>query len=271
MRPAGPVRFRRAEFHALRHPLPEPFALFNWSIAERREVADHLQRRGLHRLFFRLVCPRRAHLHQSHPAAIGGDSRRHLAAGHLYVPACRHSGTLLFNMLTLWMFGAPVEQTWGTRRFLQYYFICGVGAGVCVVLANLMFGNSASADHWRFRRNLRTAAGFRHAVPESEILLMFLFPMKAKYVVMIFGAIAFLGSFQGGGTVSNLAHLGGMLFGFVTSKPSSRRAAPRQARRPSTSTALVEGIQDAARAEEIPGLYEEARSGGPGTIRGLIS
>jgi hypothetical protein len=39
--------------------------------------------------------------------------------------------------------------------------------------------------------------------------------MKAKYMVMIFGAIAFLGSFQGGGTVSNLAHLGGMIFGFI--------------------------------------------------------
>ena len=51
--------------------------------------------------------------------------------------------------------------------------------------------------------------------PEQEILLMFLFPIKAKYMVMIFGAIAFLGWFQGGGTVSNLAHLGGMIFGFI--------------------------------------------------------
>src|SRR5689334_10182518 len=40
---------------------------------------------------------------------------------------------IVFNMLMLWMFGAAVEGTWGTRRFLQYYFICGIGAGVCVV------------------------------------------------------------------------------------------------------------------------------------------
>ena len=39
-------------------------------------------------------------------------------------------GHILFNMLSLWMFGSAVEQTWGTRRFLQYYFICGIGAGV---------------------------------------------------------------------------------------------------------------------------------------------
>ena len=37
---------------------------------------------------------------------------------------------LLFNMLTLWMFGSPLERDWGTRRFLKYYFICGIGAGL---------------------------------------------------------------------------------------------------------------------------------------------
>src|SRR5882757_6379743 len=47
---------------------------------------------------------------------------------------------ILLNMLSLWMFGATLEQTWGTKRFLTYYFVCGVGAGVCVVLAALLFG-----------------------------------------------------------------------------------------------------------------------------------
>ena len=54
--------------------------------------------------------------------------------------------------------------------------------------------------------------------PNQIVLFMFLFPIKAKYMVMIFGAIAFFGSFQGGSTVSNLAHLGGMLFGFIYMK-----------------------------------------------------
>jgi hypothetical protein len=51
--------------------------------------------------------------------------------------------------------------------------------------------------------------------PDQEILFMFLFPLKAKYAVMIYGAIAFLGSLSVGGTVSNLAHLGGMIFGYL--------------------------------------------------------
>jgi membrane associated rhomboid family serine protease len=61
-----------------------------------------------------------------------------------------HGGVwhILFNMLALWMFGAAVETTWGTRRFLEFYFICGVGAGVCVVLAwRLAIPTSASSAH----------------------------------------------------------------------------------------------------------------------------
>src|SRR6202165_3178615 len=52
-------------------------------------------------------------------------------------------GHIIWNMLALWMFGAELERTWGTRRFLQFYFFCGAGAGVCVVLANyiLPWGN----------------------------------------------------------------------------------------------------------------------------------
>jgi membrane associated rhomboid family serine protease len=132
---------------------------------------------------------------------------------------------ILFNMLTLWMFGAAVEQTWGTRRFLQFYFICGIGAGICVVVANLIFGTD--------QRTIGASGAiygvllaFGMLFPETEILLMFLFPIKAKYAVMIFGAIAFLGSLQGGGTVSNLAHLGGMLVGYlyIRQQFSSRRS-----------------------------------------------
>jgi membrane associated rhomboid family serine protease len=121
---------------------------------------------------------------------------------------------ILFNMLTLWMFGTAIEQTWGTRRFLQYYFICGVGAGICVVLANILFGNPAERVIGASGAIYGLLLAFGMMFPDQEILLFLLFPMKAKYAVMIFGAIAFLGSFQGG-TVSNLAHLGGMLVGYV--------------------------------------------------------
>src|SRR5437870_5206762 len=54
-----------------------------------------------------------------------------------------HAGPshILFNMLTLWFMGTPLEQDWGTRRFLKYYFLCGIGAGLCDLTANAVIGN----------------------------------------------------------------------------------------------------------------------------------
>jgi len=125
---------------------------------------------------------------------------------------------ILFNMLTLWMFGSPIEETWGTRRFLQYYFICGVGAGVCVVLANLAFGNPYQRVIGASGAIYGLLLAYGMLFPNQTVLFSFLFPIKAKYMVMIMGVLAFMASFQGGGTVSNLAHLGGMVFGFAYMK-----------------------------------------------------
>ncbi len=125
---------------------------------------------------------------------------------------------IVFNMLALWMFGAPIEETWGTRRFLQYYFLCGIGAGICVVLANLAFGNPYQRVLGASGAIYGLLLAFGMLFPNQTVLMSFLFPIKAKYMVMIFGAIAFMSSFQTGSTVSNLAHLGGMIFGFVYMK-----------------------------------------------------
>jgi membrane associated rhomboid family serine protease len=125
---------------------------------------------------------------------------------------------ILFNMLTLWMFGASIEETWGTRRFLIYYFVCGIGAGICVVLANLTFGDPYQRVIGASGAIYGLLLAFGMLFPNQTVLFSFLFPIKAKYMVMIFGAIAFFSSFQTGSTVSNLAHLGGMLFGFVYMK-----------------------------------------------------
>lgn len=123
---------------------------------------------------------------------------------------------ILFNMLTLWMFGADLERSWGTREFLKYYFLCGVGAGVCVVIANLLF-----SDNLHSRTIGASGAiyglllAFGMLWPDRQVLFSFLFPIKAKYFVMIMGGIAFLSSLgTGGGNVSHVAHLGGMLFGY---------------------------------------------------------
>ncbi len=144
---------------------------------------------------------------------------------YLFLHSLSGPGHILFNMLGLWMFGAPIEQTWGTRRFLQYYFVCGVGAGICVVVANLLFGNPNVAVLGASGAIYGLLLAFGMLFPDQEVLVMFFFPMKAKYMVMIFGGIAFVFSFQSGSTVSNLAHLGGMIFGFlfIRSQFGSRR------------------------------------------------
>jgi len=124
-------------------------------------------------------------------------------------------GHLLFNMLELWMFGLTLEQTWGTRRFLKYYFLCGIGAGICDVTVNALLGhNTSTIGASGAIYGLLLAFGV--LFPDTQILMYFLFPIKAKYLVMIYGAVALLsalGSPNSG--VSNIAHLGGMLFGLL--------------------------------------------------------
>jgi membrane associated rhomboid family serine protease len=132
-----------------------------------------------------------------------------------------HGGVwhLLFNMLALWMFGVELERTWGSKLFAKYYAITGVGAGVCVVIAGLTpFGAESyvvptvGASGAIYGVLLAFAMYF----PNRPILLYMLFPVPAKYAVMIMGGIAFLAAADGAGTgVSNIAHLGGLLAGYL--------------------------------------------------------
>jgi membrane associated rhomboid family serine protease len=145
---------------------------------------------------------------------------------YLFLHSLASPWHIVLNMLMLWMFGTAVEETWGTNRFLKYYFVCGIGAGVCVVLANLIFGNPLQPVIGASGAIYGLLLAFGMLFPEQELLFMFLFPIKAKYFVMIAGAMVFLGSFSLSGPVSDLAHLGGMIVGFVYIKTqfSSRRA-----------------------------------------------
>ena len=133
---------------------------------------------------------------------------------------------ILFNMLTLWMFGKDLEAAWGTRRFLKFYFLCGVGAGVCVVVMNYVFGTPYTRTIGASGAIYGLLMAFGMMFPDTTILYSFLFPIKAKYFVMIIGAIAFLSSFGANNGVSNVAHLGGMLFGYLYLK--AELAAPKR-------------------------------------------
>src|SRR5256885_2232849 len=143
---------------------------------------------------------------------------RHFAIWQLFTYMFLHGtiGHILFNMLTLWMFGMDLERDWGTKRFLKYYFICGIGAGLCDVLVNAAMGSFNTRTIGSSGGIYGLLLAFGVLYPDRIVLMSFLFPIKAKYFVMIIGAIAFLNSVGSAGSgVSNVAHLGGMLFGYL--------------------------------------------------------
>ncbi len=122
---------------------------------------------------------------------------------------------ILFNMLALWMIGAALEVTWGTRRFLKYYFICGIGAGVCVIITALLFGQGAVSTIGASGAIYGLLLAFGMLFPDTTMFFI-VFPIKAKYLVMILGGLALFFSLSGSNSgISNVAHLGGLLVGFL--------------------------------------------------------
>ncbi len=120
---------------------------------------------------------------------------------------------ILFNMFALWMFGSDLEKSWGSEKFLFYYFLTGIGAGLCDVLVHpsatsITIGASGAVY------GLLLAFGLSY--PDRPILIYFVIPIKAKYFVMIIGGIAFLSAVGSSGAgISHIAHLGGMIFGYL--------------------------------------------------------
>ncbi len=123
---------------------------------------------------------------------------------------------IFFNMLMLWMFGRELERMMGQKRFLTYYFTCVIGAGlVQLIVAGSQGGLYPTLGASGGVFGLLLAYGM--AFPNRMIMLMFPpIPMKAKYMVILFGVMEFyLGVSGGAPGVANFAHLGGMLFGFL--------------------------------------------------------
>jgi membrane associated rhomboid family serine protease len=122
---------------------------------------------------------------------------------------------ILWNMLTLWMFGAELERTWGTSRFLRFYFACGIGAAVTVILVNYLFGDPNAATVGSSGAIYGILMAYAVLFPDRMILFGFLIPIKVKYFVMIMGAVIFMNSFVSFGSgISQAAHLGGLVVGF---------------------------------------------------------
>ena len=147
---------------------------------------------------------------------------------------------LFFNMFAVWMFGRILENVWGPRRFLFYYLVCGVGAGLCQELiqffeyvielapysrVDMGGGFIVSMAEYLNYMNTVGASGAVYGILLAFGMLfpneqMFIFPLpvpiKAKYFVIGYAAIELLLGISGrGDNIAHFAHLGGMLFGFL--------------------------------------------------------
>jgi membrane associated rhomboid family serine protease len=122
---------------------------------------------------------------------------------------------LLFNMLSLWFFGTQLERDWGTRQFLKYYFYCGIAAGVCVLVVNIAVGDWYTPTLGASGAIFGVLVAFGVLYPDATVLMGFLFPIRAKYMVMIYAGIELITTFGPNTGVSTVAHLGGMAFGYL--------------------------------------------------------
>src|SRR5689334_902562 len=134
-----------------------------------------------------------------------------------------HAGIshVLWNMLALWLFGIEIERTWGTKKFLRFYFGCGIAAAFTVIVAAYIFGGADIGTVGSSGAVYGLLVAYAVMFPDQTILFGFLIPMKSKYFVMIIGAIVFLNAYmatvggQQGSGIAVTAHLGGMVAGYL--------------------------------------------------------
>lgn len=120
---------------------------------------------------------------------------------------------LLFNMLGLWMFGSTLESDWGARRFLSYYFLTGIGAGIFSFAVSI---HSQVATIGASGAIYGVLLAYAVLHPNRVLHLWMIFPIKAKWLVLAFGVMELWASWHSTGDgLAHVAHLGGMLVGLA--------------------------------------------------------
>jgi len=127
---------------------------------------------------------------------------------------------LAFNMLALWMFGSPLEQTWGPKRFLTYYLVCIVGAGLLQLGVGWWMVSNGGMPYPTVGASggvFGLLLGYGMLFPNNRMII-FPLPMeiRARTLVIIYAVLALLMGFTGlQPGVAHFAHLGGMVFGWL--------------------------------------------------------
>ena len=139
---------------------------------------------------------------------------------------------ILFNMFALWMVGSAVEQYWGPKKFLGYYLICGLIAGAAQIIwmsyqFNSAIQGASAAELSNLQLDPRGVLGASGAIAgvmmgfammfpnEKFFIIPIPFPIKAKYLVVIYLAFDIFGGIAGGDGIAHFAHAGGAIFGFL--------------------------------------------------------
>jgi membrane associated rhomboid family serine protease len=121
---------------------------------------------------------------------------------------------IFFNMFILWMFGMEVENIWGSKKFLSFYLICGIAAGLAQLFISPLFSSPAptiGASGAIFG----VMIAFGMLFPDRYIFLWFLIPIKAKYLIGFLFVLEIFWIGNAGSDVAHLAHLGGAIAGFI--------------------------------------------------------
>lgn len=137
---------------------------------------------------------------------------------YMFVHSSKDYLHILFNMLALAFFGSMLEDHWGTKKFLLFYIISGIGAGVFNIFSDLFFGlGTFSVMMGASGAVYGVLTAFGITFPNMEIRLMFLFKVKAIYLVMFLGISAILMGFRNvpGDPTAHFTHLGGIVTGII--------------------------------------------------------
>lgn len=182
----------------------------------------------------------------------------------LFTYSFLHAGLfhLLFNLLVIWTVGGELEGLWGARTFLTFYLVCGVGAALAhglFTLAGLTPGAMAPViGSSGVVYGLLLAYGILFG--DRVMYFFLLFPMEARYFVLLLGGIELISSvFYGKDGVAHLAHLGGMLAGFLflMSMAGWRRRMRNRSERDQNSRERRKRLKKAGHLRLVPGSEED--------------
>jgi membrane associated rhomboid family serine protease len=166
-----------------------------------------------------LVLPQVTLLLGLRPADIFGQLRIWQPLTYMFL----HGGIfhLLFNMLALWMFGVELERMWGPRYFAKFYFASGAGAALTTIALAIVPGSFGDQLYYSLTIGASGAVygillAYALYFPNRPIYLYMVFPIPAKYFVMIMGGISLLSAVNStGGGVAHVTHLGGLVAAYL--------------------------------------------------------